>query len=188
MLQSNYAEFTTENLVRLFQEEKDDMAFDQLLKNNYHLIYGTCLKFVQQEADAKDLTSEITIFLWEKLPETEVNNFNSWLFSVCKNRCMEFHRSKSKRSEENISIESFEENPAFANVEPETEDRTDRPSNIKELELLMAALPASQKTCMRLFYLQKMSYDKIQTKTGFTFKEIKSALQSGRNRLRSAIN
>jgi len=78
MTGSNYAEFTTENLVRLFQEENDDQAFDQLLKNYYHLIYGTCLKYVQQEADAKDLTSDITILIWEKLPKTTVTNFNSW--------------------------------------------------------------------------------------------------------------
>jgi len=64
----------------------------------------------------------------------------------------------------------------------------DRPSNIKELELLLANLANDQKVCMRLFYLKKMSYEKIQTKTGYSYNEIKSALQSGRHHLRKAIN
>ncbi len=188
MLRSNYAEFTTENLIRLFQDEKDDQAFDQLLKNYYHLIYGTCLKFIQQEADAKDLTSDITILIWEKLPAAEVNNFNSWLFSICKNACMDFHRTKKKSLEENISNELLEESLVAETTEPYEKGGIDRPSNIKELELLMASLPNREKACLRLFYIKKLSYEKIQTKTGYSYNEIKTALHSARNKLRSAVN
>ena len=188
MLRSNYTEFTTENLIRLFQEEKDDQAFDQLLKNYYHLIYGACLKFVPHEADAKDLTSAITILIWEKLPTANVTNFNSWLFSICKNRCMEFHRSKKKSVEEATSDLLLDQEPSSDYSNSDEKDGTDRPSNIKELELLMASLPNQEKACIRLFYIKKMSYEKIQTKTGYSYNEIKTALHSARKKLRSAVN
>ncbi len=188
MINQDYAILSTESLIRFFREEKDEKAFDQLLKNYYHLIYGACLKHTQQEADAKDIAAEVCTTIWEKLKTMEVENFSSWLFSICTNHCMDFHRSTKHSNISYVEPESLEEIAEQNEIYEAEMQQIERPTTRKEMESLLKNLPADQKVCVRLFYLKKMSYELIQTKTGFSYSKIKSSLQNGRRNLRNSLN
>jgi RNA polymerase sigma-70 factor (ECF subfamily) len=57
----------------------------------------------------------------------------------------------------------------------------------KQIENLGEAiqhLNQEQKTCIELFYLQKLSYRDIEEKTGFNFQQVKSHIQNGKRNLR----
>jgi DNA-directed RNA polymerase specialized sigma24 family protein len=45
-------------------------------------------------------------------------------------------------------------------------------------------LSEEQSTCINMFYLQKMSYQEIQQKTGYDFQQVKSYIQNGKRNLR----
>jgi RNA polymerase sigma-70 factor (ECF subfamily) len=45
-------------------------------------------------------------------------------------------------------------------------------------------LSQEQKTCVQMFYLEKLSYHDIETKTGFSFQQVKSHIQNGKRNLR----
>ena len=184
-----YEEFTIENLIRLFQEEHDEKAFDQILKRYYHLIYGACLKFSSNKDDAKDLTLEVCTLIWEKLKLQEVHNFNSWMYSLCRNHCTDFYRSRKK---ERATVVQFDpeimDNNAILSEPEDSEYEEEKDESLQKLYSLIAALPSDQRICMKMFYLKKLSYDRISSKTGYSLKKIKSALQSGRSNLRKAVN
>jgi RNA polymerase sigma-70 factor (ECF subfamily) len=44
-----------------------------------------------------------------------------------------------------------------------------------------------QRTCITLFYLQKMSYQEIVDKTGYTLLQVKSYIQNGKRNLRISL-
>lgn len=53
-----------------------------------------------------------------------------------------------------------------------------------ELEAAVAGLNTEQKTCIELFYLQKLTYAEISAKTGYSILQVKSAIQNGRRNLK----
>ena len=57
-------------------------------------------------------------------------------------------------------------------------------SLIRDLENALQHLTREQKTCIRMFYLEKKSYQAISADTGFNLMQVKSYLQNGRRNLR----
>lgn len=45
-------------------------------------------------------------------------------------------------------------------------------------------LKEEQQRCIKLFYFEKQSYEEIEAKTGFTYKQVKSHLQNGKRNLK----
>jgi RNA polymerase sigma-70 factor (ECF subfamily) len=71
--------------------------------------------------------------------------------------------------------------------------QTDQELKMKELLMeeqsshLKAALnelSQEQKSCVQMFYLEKLSYHDIETRTGFSFSQVKSHIQNGKRNLR----
>ncbi len=55
---------------------------------------------------------------------------------------------------------------------------------LKDLEEAMLHLNPEQKTCIRMFYLEKKSYQIIASETGFNLLQVKSYIQNGKRNLR----
>jgi RNA polymerase sigma-70 factor (ECF subfamily) len=53
-----------------------------------------------------------------------------------------------------------------------------------ELIAALKELSHDQKVCIQLFYLEKLSYHEIETKTGYSFSQVKSHIQNGKRNLR----
>jgi len=71
--------------------------------------------------------------------------------------------------------------PAIINedADPLKDERT-----LKILEDALQHLNKEQKICIRMFYLQKKSYQTIATETGFNLLQVKSHIQNGKRNLR----
>jgi RNA polymerase sigma-70 factor (ECF subfamily) len=52
------------------------------------------------------------------------------------------------------------------------------------LEKVMEQLKPVQKECIRLFFIEQLSYEEIMNKTQLSFKEVKSHLQNGKRNLK----
>ena len=55
---------------------------------------------------------------------------------------------------------------------------------LKDLEEALKHLHPEQKTCIRMFYLEKKSYQSIAQETGFSLLQVKSYIQNGKRNLR----
>jgi RNA polymerase sigma-70 factor (ECF subfamily) len=67
------------------------------------------------------------------------------------------------------------------------ETKTDPLKNeslLKDLEQTLQHLNTEQKTCIRMFYLDKKSYQTISSETGFNLLQVKSYIQNGKRNLR----
>jgi len=55
------------------------------------------------------------------------------------------------------------------------------------MEEALKNLIPNQQECVSLFYLQKLSYQQISTKTGFELVQVKSYIQNGKRNMRIFI-
>jgi RNA polymerase sigma-70 factor (ECF subfamily) len=55
---------------------------------------------------------------------------------------------------------------------------------MKVLEEAIQHLNKEQKTCIRMFYLQKKTYQMIAAETGYSLLQVKSHIQNGKRNLR----
>ena len=52
------------------------------------LIYGVCLKYMEDPEEAKDCVISIFEELIPKLKKYQVENFKAWLYQLAKNHCL----------------------------------------------------------------------------------------------------
>jgi len=141
-----------------------------------HLVFGVCLKYLKNKEDAEDLTIHIFSVLIERVTKNEIKNFKSWLYSLTKNECLMKLR---KRSYTFYSVDFLKE---LTFEEGEQDLETD--FYLSHLIHGIESLNDSQQECIRLFYLEKMSYEDIQKITGLDFKSVKSNIQNGKRNLK----
>lgn len=166
-------------LVAKYQQNQEVAVLAELYQRYMDLIYGVCLKYLPDSEQAKDAVMNIFEELVQKLHHHQVDNFKAWVYTVAKNHCL-----MQLRSRKNIKITEL--SPVFVQTEenlhlngvPEKEQQ------LQSMEYCLKTLPAEQKQCVELFYLQSKSYNEIVEATGFDWKQVRSFIQNGRRNLK----
>lgn len=181
---------TDDALIQHFQATRDSTTFAALFNRYAHLVYGACLKFVDNRETGKDLTMKVFEKALTQLPDANVQSFNHWIYSVTRNTCISEVRGQQKDTTKVESWKNFEksgeqvvENGAFLRLCSE-----DQLTAADYLEQSLQELDAEQQQCVRLFYYERQSYQAIAQTTGYTLQEVKSYLQNGKKRLRTLIS
>ena len=167
------------DLVKTYQQHKQLDVLAELYQRYMELVYGVCLKYLPDSETARDAVMNIFEELVQKLPNHEVDNFRGWLYTVAKNHCLMQIRSRKniKITELTTVVVQSEEN-VHLNGELEKEE------HFQKMEYCLRTLPAEQKQCVELFYLQGKSYNEIVEATGFDWKQVRSFIQNGRRNLK----
>ena len=117
--------------------------------------------------------------LVQKLQHHQVENFKGWLYMLAKNHCLMQLRSRKniKITELGPGIVQTDENLHLNGV-------LEKEGQLQNMESCLETLPAEQKQCVELFYLQGKSYNEIVEATGFDWKQVRSFIQNGRRNLK----
>ncbi len=158
-----------------------------LLYSKYmHLVYGVCLKYLENREEAQDAVMGIFEKLVHELLRHRVDNFKSWLHSVTRNYCLMQLRSakgeSARHAEYIISAETFMKN----NGEMHPIDRDDI-SNEKALMECIERLKKEQKACIELFYYNKKCYREIAGELKIDENSVKSHLQNAKRNLKICL-
>ena len=179
-----------EQLILLYRKTGDRELVSQLFGRYYHLAFGACLKFVKNKADSRDLVVEIFEKLMDKLATEEVHNFNSWLYSLCKNESISLLRRQAAERNRLEAWAEQEKQPFLHNADGAWEDTTEQeepPDRKALLRMALDCLPQEQKICLKLFYYKENSYQQIAEKTQFSLLQVKSYLQNGKRNLKKLL-
>ncbi len=184
----NLKRLSDESLVEAFAKSGNNIYFNEIFNRYTHLVFGVCLKYLQNEDDAKDAVMQIFENLITGIDELKIKNFKSWIFTVAKNHClMKLRKEKSVAknldnyrllSEEKIvkllqEIHHFSGNNGY--------DIYD------ELEKAVKKLKDKQRICIELLYLQNKSYSDISITTGYSVKQVKSFVQNGKRNIKNYL-
>ncbi len=174
---------TDDDLLQRFRNFEDADALGFLLKRYSLLVFGVCMKYLKNSADAKDATQQVFEKVIREVPKYEIPYFKSWIYSVARNHCLMSIRSASTkpRKLDEMPEEIVSEDPSFQEIKGHELSLMHRESSLLEA---LNELNMEQSTCIRLFYLENLSYQEIQGKTGYTFQQVKSHIQNGRRNLK----
>ena len=175
-------DYTDEELLEKYKDSGNSEFFGQLYNRYIPLVYGLCLKYLQNEDKAQDAVMEIFENLMPKITGYEIKVFKTWLYSVAKNHC--FYILKANKRELVVDFDSnlMESDDIITllgeDVDLEKEDA---------LNYCMAKLSEPQRITVTKFFYEELSYVDIVEATGYDLKSVKSYLQNGKRNLKICI-
>ena len=175
-----------EELLKRFVGDGDIEILGQLFGRYMHLVYGVCLKYLEDRDTAKDEVMNIFEKLVTAVPGQEIANFKTWLYVVTKNHCLMILRS---RKSEAAHREMMLDDPTFF-MEMETELHpmdNEEETDMKRLEECIGKLKDEQKQCIQLFYYEGYGYREISARLGMEEKKVKSYIQNGKRNLKICL-
>lgn len=183
-IRHNISTYSDSELLRLYNETGKSDYFGELYNRYIPLLYGLCLKYLQDEAKAQDAVMQMFEDLLPKLSRYEIREFRTWIYSVAKNHCFQLLRKENLEIATDFDqqfVESYDILHLLDKEEASDDART------KALKHCMEKLPEPQQRCILSFFMEEMSYADIMEQTGYQLKSVKSYIQNGKRNLRSCI-
>jgi len=177
-----YAQWSDDELLKQFVETSNQELLGQLYSRYVALVYGLCLKYLQQTEEAEDAVMGIYEELVRKIQNYRIENFKTWIYSVAKNHCLQILRKEKNKIFEEIDVRIMESDEfeylIDVNDDKEKEDA---------LNYCLDTLSEEQRQCIIHFYYEDCSYADIADKTGFVLNKVKSYIQNGKRNLKICI-
>ncbi len=176
-----YEHITDTELLDRYQADQDQRWIGILLERYTLLLLGVCMKYLKDENEARDAVQQIFLKVLTEVSKYKIDFFKSWLYMVAKNHCLMRLRNTQGKYYKEVN-EHLPDAPSEDRQEIITSERT-----YDLLEEALKELNDEQRQCVILFYLQKLSYQQITEKTGFTLMQVKSHIQNGKRNLKLLI-
>lgn len=181
---NNNPERSDEELARLYRETGDRRYAGTLYQRFGHLVLGLCFRYLRNRMDAEDAAMQVFTGIMTDLRKHEVRHFKSWLYVYSKNFCLMELRKRQVRLKRELEIS---EDPVMVMDFASDAHLNERERQILLLEQAIETLNENQRTCIRLFYLQNLSYAEIAQSTGLNGNEVKSHIQNGKRNLKMKL-
>lgn len=170
-------------LVLTYQQNGDLQVLASLYQRYMELVYGVCLKYLDDSETAKDAVMQVFEELIIKLKKHEVDNFKSWLYTLAKNHCLMQLRSGKNKKTVALPAELMQNEE-----ELHLNGALQKEATFKKLEQCLQTLSAEQQQTVQLFYLQQKCYNEIVEETGLDWKKVRSLIQNGRRNLKICMD
>ncbi|MDO5665359.1 MAG: sigma-70 family RNA polymerase sigma factor [Bacteroidia bacterium] len=178
----NIAKLSNEELLELYKRERQTVYFHELYRRYIPMLYGLCLKYLENENDAQDAVMDLFEDLNKKISNYNITSFHSWLYTVAKNYCLLKIRKEKQVFFVDINETIMENNDFFTLLD---EDKSNEEKSA--LEYCMTELGMEQRTSIEYFYYENKSYADIVSLTGYTLDKVKSYIQNGKRNLKNCI-
>jgi RNA polymerase sigma-70 factor (ECF subfamily) len=170
-------------VLQLYKQKQWPRCIDELFLRYGHLIYGVFLKYTKDKYAAEDLLMDLFAKLPQLLIHHEIQQLKPWLHTVARNEALQFIRKAKK-----LSGVSLDENAMGHKVGATSDEAQEellwKEQQLNLLEKVLEQLKPTQKECIRLFFIEQLSYEEIMSRTQLSFKEVKSHLQNGKRNLK----
>src|SRR3954469_14883566 len=181
---------TDEELIHRYRNSHETIYVGELYQRYTHLVFGVCLKYLQNNTEAEDVTMQVFEKLITELKKHHITAFKPWLHVVVKNECMmKFRKDSSDQKNLNAlknDSAGLVENPNDPHL-LEAKEAEDKEFVLQHLKEGMEELKEEQQECIELFYIKGCSYSEISKLTGYTMNEVKSHIQNGKRNLKKYI-
>ncbi len=169
-------------LLETYQQDKDLQSLADLYERYMDLVYGLCLKYMDQESAQDAVMGIFEVLVKDLLKPYKVTHFKSWLYKVAKNYCLMQLRSPQHGKTVEFSPELMQSGDQLhLNSALEAEE------NMIRLEKCIEALPDTQRKMVTLFYLENKCYKEIETLTGYEWNRVRSNIQNARRNLKICL-
>jgi RNA polymerase sigma-70 factor, ECF subfamily len=140
----------TDELALVRRAQTDAQAFGALYDRYVQRVYRYCLYRTNHQHEAEDLTAQIFLAVLESLPRyRQDGHFAAWLFSIARNKVMEYHRRKPH--------EPLEES-LLPPLQLDLELTVEKSQRREKLLKLIQALAEDEQELIHLRYVAELSF------------------------------
>lgn len=158
-------------------------SFEKIIERYEAMVFNLAYKHVQNYEDAKDLTQDIFVKIYNQLDKYDNNyKFFSWLYRISLNEIYSFLK-KTKWKQKFISIENIK-NFLFTN-EKVYEEESDL---LFEIQKIISKENERDRTIFNLYYFEDFSIKKISEITEETESNVKVILHRLRKKIKNGLN
>lgn len=170
-------------VLQLYKQKQWPRCIDELFLRYGHLLYGVFLKYTKDKYAAEDLLMELFAKLPQLLVHHEIQQLKPWLHIVARNEALQFIRKAKKLTGVSLDENYMDHAGGYSSDEGQ-EEILWKEQQLNLLEKVLDQLKPVQKECIRLFFIEQLSYEEIMSKTQLSFNEVKSHLQNGKRNLK----
>ena len=158
----------------------DQVAWEQIVRQNWRKVFNVAYKFVGRHDEAEDLTQDIFLKIFKALNTFDRRaNFQTWIISISRNLCIDHYRSvRKERQTIARDIDSSDLQPATPERGPYAQ--AEHQDLRAQLRQALEALPITLRTAVVLRDLQELSYQEIADRLGLPEGTVKSRINRGR--------
>ncbi|MBM7686418.1 RNA polymerase sigma factor [Defluviitalea raffinosedens] len=163
-------------------------AFEELITAHEVKIYNIAYRMFHNEEDAKDLSQEIFIKVFENIGKFKGNSsFSTWLYRIATNTCIdELRRRKGKETYSiDAEVETDEGNMKreYSDLKPNPEEMAINKEVSIQIQNAMDHLSEEHKTAIILRDLQGLEYNEISEILECSLGTVKSRISRARRQL-----
>jgi len=181
---AKHTELSDDELLKRAKVEDTPEFATALFTRYIEYVYGACLKYYKNEADAEDKVMDVYQRYLKKIKTHEVKNPKSWLYVLTKNFCLEKLRKENRDREKLDNVIFMQSEEIF---HPFNEEEIDKEESLQKMEKCIETLEKEQKQCIELFYLKKHSYKEITANLELSWSNVRSLIQNGRRNLKRCM-
>ncbi|ATL48522.1 RNA polymerase subunit sigma-24 [Chitinophaga caeni] len=178
----NAQQHTDQELIHRFRADGRSDWIGILFDRYALLLLGLCMKYLKNEEDARDSVQQIFLKVLQEINKHEIVFFKAWIYQVTKNHCLMILRRQQKFHQAELTDSNV---PATTMQEQHPQSQHQQKDQmLQNMEHALEQLNEEQQTSVRLFYLEKKSYQEIVDMTGYTLLQVKSYIQNGKRNLK----
>ena len=158
----------------------DQVAWEQIVRQNWRKVFNVAYKFVGRHDEAEDLTQDIFLKIFKALKTFDRRaNFQTWIISISRNLCIDHYRSvRKERQTIARDVDSNDLQPATTDRGPYAQ--AEHQDLRAQLRQALETLPITLRTAVVLRDLQELSYQEIADRLGLPEGTVKSRINRGR--------
>jgi RNA polymerase sigma-70 factor (ECF subfamily) len=188
-----YGQKEDAELVLLCQQNKDQAAFEVLVRRYQRTVYGLLYKMAPDWSDLQDLGQEAFIRIWRGIDKLHnPNAFRSWMSQIVTNLFYDELRKRPRRTPV-LSLDqplNDDEDSASRDI-PDPSAQPDDMVHRKAIRLMVeeaiSELPKQFRTAIILREIQDLPYDEIARITNTDLGTVKSRIARARAKVQSKL-
>ena len=161
--------------------------FEKLYKLYYPKMFAFAKNYVPANEDAENIVQDVFLILWERKEEIEISfTLTTYLFTLVKNRCLNFLRHKLIEEEYNSQLK---EELGFKLYALETFDYSYQ-SEEELQEVIRRALDTLPERCREVFIksrIEGLKYKEISDELGIAVNTVENQMVTALKKLRVAL-
>jgi RNA polymerase sigma-70 factor (ECF subfamily) len=164
----------------LAARDGDVLAQQWLVERFTPMIFRFCLRMTQNEQDARDATQDTFFKVLRKIDRYDDQyRFETWLFSIARNTCIDVHRRRKRRSEsQERDVAAHGPSPLDITAKRHDADRVHR---------ALANLPEIYREIITLYHLEGLLYREIADLIDLPMGTVMNRLFRARRKLKEAL-
>ncbi|MCF6240546.1 MAG: RNA polymerase sigma factor [Bacteroidales bacterium] len=171
----------------------DETSFKTLVEKYQTMVLNTCFSFLQDRADAEDITQEVFIEVFLSLHKFKKNaKLSTWIYRIAVNKSLNYLRDTrktriikridmffSKNKEEKLQI------PDNSDTEKEVNEVYEY--RLKQLYQAIDSLKRKQKIAFTLNKVQKLSYEQVAEIMGLSISAVEGLIHRAKINVQKEI-